>query len=316
MKKIKNFLRKHENLEFKIKAAYFWMHNLLEHIIPDRLFLKIQYRWRTGLALNLTSPQLYNEKIQWLKLNYRNPVLKQCVDKWEVRRYVADKGLEKILIPAYGPFNTPDEIDLNKLPDSFIMKLTNGSSFNIICQTKSDFDFEKAKIKFKRWIGINFFSARREWAYKDVKNRIMCEDLLQTPDGGLPSDIRFFCFNGKAEVIAVDLDSVEEGIKTSNYKRHLYTTDWQPIDGRIQYPKKKNYEVERPENLKELLQTAESLAEGFPAVRVDLYNLNGAIMFGELTFYHASGYQDIQPREFHMMLGSKLSLSGLESNVQ
>lgn len=307
-KTIKNFLRKHDGLEFFVKVLYFRAQNVLAKIISDEAYIRVQYRLRTGLKLNLDAPKLYNEKIQWLKLNYKNPLLNQCIDKWDVREYVERKGLGHLLIPAYGPFDSVDEIDKGTLPDAFILKLTNGSSFNIICKDKSEFDFSAANKKFDKWKGIDFFSARREWAYKNVKNRVMCEDLLQMPSGGLPSDIRFFCFDGEPQVIAIDLDSVVGTVKTSNYYRHLFTSSWEPIDAKIEYPEKPEFEPERPDNLEELLEVARTLSKDFPAVRVDLYNIGSKIYFGELTFYHASGYQNIQPLSFHKRLGSYMTL--------
>ena len=307
---VKNYLRKHEQLEFFIKRAYFALHGMLEKIIPSELFLRVQYFLKTGEFLNLAEPKTFNEKIQWLKLHYRNPLLNTCVDKWQVREFVRSRGLAHILIPAWGPYETIDDLDLDALPDGFILKLTNGSSFNLICKDKRNFDQKLAKRRFDSWSRINFFAARREWAYKDVPNRIICEKLLTTADGGLPSDIRFFCFNGEPKVIAVDLDSVVDGIKTSNYFRHLYTCQWEPIEATIQYPKKAGYEVQRPDNLDELLAIARTLCAGFPFVRVDLYNIDGKPFFGELTFYHASGYQKIMPVAYRYELGSHITLSG------
>ncbi|MBQ1783464.1 MAG: glycosyltransferase [Gammaproteobacteria bacterium] len=305
---VKNYLRKHERLEFILKKLYFGMHDKLERFIPSPLFLQCQYFLKTGERLNLNNPQTFNEKIQWLKLHYHDPLLNRCVDKWEVRDFVRERGLQHILIPAWGPFDTVDQMNAEMLPNAFILKLTNGSSFNFICKNRRDFNHSLAKEKFDSWMRVNFYAARREWAYKDVKNRIMCEQLLCTQEGGLPSDIRFFCFNGEPRVIAVDLDSVVDGVKTSNYFRHLYTCQWEPIEATIQYPKKSNYEVERPENLEDLLMIAKTLSAGFPFVRVDLYNVSGKPYFGELTFYHASGYQKIMPVSFRIELGNSISL--------
>lgn len=308
MSVIKNFLRNHDELEFLLKRAYFGFHGFLESYVPAKQFLKIQYFIKTGERLNVDNPKTFNEKIQWLKLNYKNPELHRCVDKWNVREFVREKGLEHLLIPAWGPYDSVDEIDFDALPSSFIMKLTNGSSFNILCKDKSSFDKVAAKRKFDSWVGINFYAARREWAYKGVPNKIICEELLVDKSGGLPSDIRFFCFDGEPKFIAVDLDSVVNGVKTSNYYRHIYTCQWEVVDATIQYPKKPNYEVEKPENLEELLSIARTLAQGFPFVRVDLYNVDSKPYFGELTFYHASGYQKIMPESFRYQLGEQMPL--------
>lgn len=308
IKNLKNLIKKNENIEYLLRIWYFKFHSFFEILVPTEQFLKMQYFIRTGCRLKLDSPVVFNEKVQWLKVHYRDPVLKKCVDKWEARDYVERKGLKNLLIPAWGPYSTVSEIDRSNLPDSFIMKLTNGSGFNLICPDKSRFDWAKAENKFKKWVRVNFYAARREWAYKDVPNRIMCEALLSSDDGGLPSDIRVFCFSGEPKFIAVDLDSVVNGIKTSSYYRHIYDVEWNPMEATIGYPKKSGFEIERPKNLPEILKTARILAEGFPCVRVDLYNVNEKIYFGELTFYHASGYQKFSPEEFGTYVGQLIEL--------
>jgi len=305
---IKNFIKRHENLDHYAKVVYFNIFKNFTGFIDDISFLKIQYRLRTGTTLNLDKPTLYNEKIQWLKLNYKSDLLTQCVDKWAVRDYVKSKGLKHILIRAYGPFESLDNIDKSILPNQFIIKLTNGSGFNLICFDKNKFDFDMADRKFKKWKKINFYASRREWAYKNVKNRIMIEDLISGEDHSLPPDFRFFCFHGEVKFIAVDLNSVENGVKTSNYYRHLYSPQWRPIEARINYPKKPNFEVSKPDNLQDLIAIAERLSHDFPAVRIDLYNTDNGIRFGEITFYHASGYQNISPPSFHREIGSYLDL--------
>lgn len=311
IKNLKNVIKKDEKLEYFLRIWYFRFQAFLEKVIPTVPFLKMQFLIRTGKILRLENPITFNEKLQWLKVNYKNPLLKKCVDKWEVRSYVESKGLKDILIPAWGPYSTVSEIDPSVLPDSFIMKLTNGSGFNLICPDKSAFNWAKAKNKFNKWVKVNFYAARREWAYKDVPNRIMCETLLSSDEGGLPSDIRLFCFSGEPKFIAVDLDSVVDGVKTSNYYRHIYDLDWNPIPATIGYPKKDGYEVERPKNLPEIVKVAKTLAEGFPIVRVDLYNVNEKIYFGELTFYHASGYQKFTPETFGIYAGELVELKAL-----
>lgn len=308
IKSLKNLVKKNENVEFFLRIWYFKFHSFFESLVPTETFLKIQYRTRTGCRLKLDNPITFNEKVQWLKIFYKNPVLKKCVDKWEVRDFVERKGLKNLLIPAWGPYSTVNEINQSDLPSSFIMKLTNGSGFNLICPDKSNFNWAKAENKFREWVKVNFYAARREWAYKDVPNRIMCETLLSSDNGGLPSDIRVFCFSGEPKFIAVDLDSVVDGIKTSNYFRHLYDLDWNPIEATIGYPKKAGYETERPQNLAEIIRVARILSEGFPLVRVDLYSVNEKIYFGELTFYHASGYQKFSPEEFGAYVGQLIEL--------
>lgn len=306
--KIKEFATNHEMIGFYLKKFLFAYFSFLSLFISDKYFLYIQYFLRTGKPLSLKSPKLYNEKIQWLKLYYRNPLLNRCVDKWEVRKHVREKGLEDILIDASGPYDSVDEINFCELPSEFILKLTNGSGFNIICLDKKTFDIKKAKNRFKGWTGLNFYHARREWAYKDVKNRIICERLIRTADGMLPSDYRFFCFDGEVKFVAVDLDSVVDGKKTSQYFRHLFTPEWEELDVSIQYPKKAGFKIPPPPNLRKMLEISAILAEGFPAVRIDLYDTGDHIYFGEMTFYHASGYQKITPESYEEKMGDWLNL--------
>ena len=212
-KHLKQIISKNEKLYFYLKILMFKVSSLISLFIDDETFLKIQYFLRTGKRLNLENPRLYNEKIQWLKLFYKNPLLNKCVDKWEVRDYVASKGFSEILIPAFGPYDSIYNIDIKELPDQFIVKLTNGSGFNEIVFDKKYFSINNIEKKFNRWQKINFYHARREWAYKDVPNRIMCENLIHDETLSLPPDLRFFCFGGKVKLTAIDLDSVVFGKK-------------------------------------------------------------------------------------------------------
>lgn len=298
-------------------ARFFWedkkymklrLAKFLTFFISDKKFIELQYRLKTGQTLNLAHPTTYNEKIQWMKLYYQNPLLRQCVDKYEVREYVKDKIGQLYLIPIIGMHERLEDIDFSSLPNEFIMKLTNGSSFNYISYSKTHEDIEAIKRNFKRWMKTDYHSFGREWAYKGVKNRIVCEELLKTESGGAPEDYRFFCFNGKVEYIAIDFDSVVDGKKTTDYKRNLYDRNWQQIQGTIQYPNKDEAEVVADAGMRKMVQLAEKLSSEFPAVRVDFYYFDGKIYFGELTFYHASGYQKITPNILAEAMGDLLVL--------
>ena len=281
--------------------------NLLK-IIPDGLYLKMQYRLKTKEVLNLKQPITYNQKIQWIKLNYRNPILKKCVDKYEVRSYVEDKIGNSTLIPLIGLYSSVDEIRFEELPKKFIVKLTNGSSCNYISYKKNKQDIVNIKKVFNKWLRTDYYSLGREWAYKDVKNRIIIEELLQTVDGSQPEDYRFFCFNGRVEYVTVDYDSVVDGIKTSNYKRNIYDRNWKTINGTIKYPNDKSKKIDIAPGLNTMIKYAEKLSKPFPHVRVDLYYFDNKIYFGELTFYHASGYQKIEPRSLDEQMGALIDI--------
>jgi hypothetical protein len=338
-KKLKNFLRKRQNLEFPIKVAYWRWCALIYPLFSDEAWLRGQYKRKTGKQLNLDEPKLFNEKLQWLKLNYHNPLMTRCVDKWEVRSYIEEQGLASLLVPAYGPYDSVKDIPFDELPDKFIIKMTNGSSFNMICDDRATFDLALAEKQFSAWLKLDLFPAKREWAYQHVTNRLMVEHLLQTETGEPPSDTRIFCFHGEPRYIAVDMDSVVDNIKTSNYYRNVYDISWNQLDASLEYPSKPGVTVPKPHNLDTMLDIARQLSAEFPfvridlynntgriyfgeltfyhasGVRIDLYNNTGRIYFGELTFYHASGYQNIQPEAFHEQLGDHLDLSHIDNTL-
>ncbi|MFW6029415.1 MAG: ATP-grasp fold amidoligase family protein [Halanaerobiales bacterium] len=310
LRKVKNIIKTNDELAFRLKVLTIKISDIFTKFISDEKYIKSQYKRKTGEKLDLDNPKLYNEKIQWLKLNYRNPLLNICVDKYEVRRYVKSKieGAESILIPIIGVYNSVDEIDFKHLPNSFILKLTNGSSFNYICFKKSPSEIRKIKSRFKKWTKLNYYSIGREWAYKNVKNRILCEELLITSTGNPPEDYRFFCFNGEVKFIAVDIESVIDGVKNTNYYRNLYDKNWNMISGTIEYPNKPDHKIKKPTKLNKMIDVAEKLSSDFPAVRVDFYYFDDIFYFGELTFYHASGYQNIQPYALEKKMGEWIKL--------
>ena len=313
---LKKNLLKNDKLYSFVKYSYFKILITLTALIPDKLYLQVQFFVRTLSFLNIDNPVTFNEKIQWYKLYYRNPLLKVCVDKWEVRDYVKKKGLSDILIPAYGPYGNIHDIDFDMLPEPFIVKMTNGSGFNEICFNKKSLNVDLLRRVFRKWMNVDFCKLRREWAYEGVQNRIVCEELIHDANMSLPSDIRFFCFFGRVKLIAVDLESVVDGKKTSNYYRHLFTSNWEAVEATIQYPAKDNISIKKPDNFGKMIEIAETLSSDFPFVRVDLYNVDGKVFFGELTFYHASGYQEILPRSFEVEMGEWFDLSKIVYDIK
>ena len=307
-KKIVNHFKVYNSeLFFIMKEIALKIDQIKLKLIDDETFLKWQYYRKTGQKLNLENPVTYNEKIQWLKLNYRNPLLNRCVDKYAVRNYVLEKtNRPEILIPIYGVYNNIDEVNFNELPDKFDLKLTNGSGFNYVCKNKTKKEIKKIKRRFRSWIKINYYARGREWAYKNVKNRIICEELLEPKNGEFLKDYKFFCFNGKVKIIFVNIDNVGNGLKTNSY-RNLYTPDWKLISGKIGFPNYP-YDIPKPQKLDEMIEIAELLSKDFPTVRVDLYYFDEKIYFGELTFYHSSGYQKIEPDELSKRMGDWITV--------
>lgn len=288
---------------FKTRRSRAIVLNLLR-FVPNKTMLKMQYKIKLGRKLNIKNPKRFTEKLQWYKLNYRNPIMHQCVDKYQVREFVKSKGLENILIPLLGKYNSVDEIDFEKLPDSFILKTTNGGGgLNVaICKDKKDFDVASVKenLKTKK---VKSRSGGREWAYYGLEPGIVAEELLinkDNPEAGV-NDYKIFCYDGNPKYVIVDVDRYIE------HKRNFYDTEWNNLHVESDCPKA-DREIEKPENLKEMLDVAKRLSEGFPFVRVDLYNNNGKIYFGELTFYPWSGYVQYIPDEYDYIFGQDFEL--------
>ncbi len=270
-------------------------------ILPDSLMLKLQYRVKLHRSLNLNNPKRFTEKLQWYKINYRNPVMHQCVDKYLVRDYVKSKGLEDILVPLIGKFKTIHDVDFEKLPEQFVIKTTHGGGgLNVVvCPDKSKLNFEelKEKLTFPAH-KVKSRTMGREWAYYGLEPGIVVEGLLinnENPEAGV-NDYKIFCYNGKPEYLVVDVD------RYIGHKRNFYKADWTRLDVSSDCLQA-DRDVPKPENFDEMLKIASNLSEDFPFVRVDLYNVSGRIYFGELTFYPWSGYVQYTPDEMDFTLG-------------
>lgn len=274
--------------------------------IPDKMMLKLQYRIKMGRKLNLKNPQRFTEKIQWYKLYYKNPKMIQCVDKYDVREYVKSKELEDILIPCYGVYESVDQIDWESLPNQFVMKDTLGGGGNsvIIVKDKNNTDVEELKRCGAEWTSIRAHvrDAGREWPYYNGKNhRIIIEKYIESDanKGGL-IDYKFFCFNGNPEFLYVMGERVVgKEVKVAILNSDYSETEVQRV-GDTQY---KDYT--KPYNYNEMKSIVEILSEEFPHVRVDMYNIEGRIYFGELTFFNASGYMKYNPDSADYVFGKK-----------
>ena len=266
--------------------------------VSDEAYIRRQYQQRTGRQLHLEEPLLYNEKVQYAKLHYHDPRLKQLADKYEVRAYVKEKIGETYLTKLYGVYDSVDEIPFASLPEKFAMKLTNGSGFNYICTQKTPREIRKIKRRFRKWMKLDFYMLGREWAYQGIRNRILCEELLETDDKLGLNDYKVFCFDGEPKLIQVDFS------RFTDHKRNLYTPDWTFLDEKVAYENDPQAEIRRPEHLEEMLQCARRLSEGFPHVRVDFYSIGDRLVFGEMTFYHGAGYLHFENEAFEKELGS------------
>ena len=290
----KKFIKDQE-MRFKI------LHLL--RFIPDKVMIKLQYLIKLGRLPNLKEPVRFTEKLQWYKLYYRNSKMTQSADKYEVRNYVKSKGLGYILNQLYAVYDNVDQIQLRDLPNKFVMKTTNGSGTNYFCTDKTNFPITEVKQSMKDWINRDIFSSGREWSYKDIKPRVIVEEMLESKDNKYSgiNDYKFLCFNGDVKYIVVDVD------RHVDHRRNIYDTKWNKIDVSTDYPNFENT-MKKPGKLDEMLKIAKAFAEDFPFVRVDLYLVDNVIYFGELTFYPWTGYVKFDPDEFDYILGKQLKL--------
>lgn len=287
---------KNQEIRFKIL-------NLLK-FVPDKIMLKMQYRIKMGRKLNLKNPKRYTEKIQWYKLNYRNPLMTKCADKYTVREYVESKGLGDILNELYGVYDSVEEIDFDKLPNRFVLKTTNDSHTNIFCEDKNKVNINKIKVDLNKFMkSRNVISPGREWAYENSKKRIICEKYLDKDENDDIPDYKFYCFNGKIECLNVIKNRNGDFKSSAMFDRNFKLLPIKKsLDDDIEQ------EIKKPENYDKMIKIAEILSNDFPHVRVDLYNIYGKIYFGELTFYPSSGYLKFEPDEFDFVLGKKFQL--------
>lgn len=289
---------KNQNTRFAILKALSW--------VPDSIMLPLQYRIKLGRWCNLKNPQRWTEKLQLYKMYYRNPVLHQCVDKYEVRKYVESKGCADNLVKLYGVWDHASEIDFSKLPASFVLKTTNGGGGEdvVLVRDKDNADLVE-KVKFLDAKRVKEVNGGREWAYTGIKKpRIIAEELLvntENPEAGV-EDFKILCFNGQPWYIIVDKD------RYIDHKRNFYTTSWERVNVTTDHEQfETTYPM--PKNYKDMMEVARKLSADFPFVRVDLYNIDGKIYFGELTFYPWTGYVQFTPDEFDFTLGKLMDCS-------
>lgn len=280
--------------------------------LPDRQFAFKKYKTITGKALNLDNPVTYDDKVWWLKLNNRDPLMTKCSDKYLVRDYVKERGLGQILNELYGVYDNAEDIDFDMLPDRFILKTTHGCGGIIVCSAKAEFPVEKAVKRMNEGLSSNYFIQSREWNYKDIKPRIICERLFEKEESGEAGlvDYRFMCFDGVVKMVLVDIDTLDEkGSHRHDARRNVYDENFNLLDIRFTRPRFDPALVPKPENFDEMRSFAEILSEPFPHCRVDFYNLKGKIVFGEITFYHAGGSNIIEPEEWETTLGGWIDLN-------
>lgn len=281
--------------EFLIKNARF---------IPDKLYLRLTYFLCFHKPLSFKNPKTLNEKIQWLKINDRRPEYTKLVDKYEVRKIIADKIGDEHLIPLLGVWDSADEIDYESLPDQFVLKCNHDSKSIIICRDKKDFDFEKAKKQLNRKLKTNLFWFGREWPYKDVKPRIVAEKYMVDESGVELKDYKIMCFNGKPDNVMV---CYNRNNGSPIFKFFDLSWKWLPYVRSDRYADENDL-PKRPKGLDKMIDIAGLLSRDFYFARVDLYDVNGHVYFGEITLHPASGFDYLIIETADHLLGRKLIL--------
>ncbi len=286
---------KSQQLRFFILRMLAW--------VPDSMMLRLQYRMKMGFWPDFHHPKRYTEKLQLYKMKYRNPVMCQCVDKYEVHQYVESKGLASILNKIYGIYDNVADIDFESLPKKFVAKTTGGGGGEnvAVIRDASTIDIEQLRNKLSKWQKDLGASYGREWAYDGIKrNKIIIEELLEddsNADGSI-DDYKFMCFNGNFKSLWVDKGRYSDHHRgfwdeKLNFLPHVFSDhDTFKVSPKL------------PENIDEMVTVAEKLSEDFPYARVDLYNIKGRIVFGEITFYPWSGYVKFTPEDFDYQLGT------------
>ncbi len=266
----------------------------------DKLIVSGQYFRIFRKKINWQKPKLLTEKLQVLKIDPAAEKLWTYVDKYEVRKFIKKTIGGRYLPKLYGVYQSPESINLRLLPRQFVLKPTHGSGWEIICKNKNQFDWPEAKKKLNHWLQINYYKKFREKSYKLIKPRIICEQFLKDKKGEA-YDYKFFCFHGRPKLIQVDLD------RFIDHTQNFYTPSWKkvPIARRFPVFKKK---LTKPKKWKEMLGLAITLSTGFPHVRVDLYNLDGRIYFGEMTFSSFAGFPVWKPGKYNQILGRYLKI--------
>ena len=273
------------------------------NLMPDKLYLKLKFRKEMGKRLNLKKPQTFNEKMQWLKLYDRKPIYTKMVDKYEAREYIKEKIGEEYLVPLLGVYEEFNDIDFSSLPNQFVIKATHDSGSTIVCKNKEVFNFKEADKKISKSLKSNYFYLGREWPYKNIKPKIIIEKYLKNEkDDEDLIDYKFFCFNTNKKIILVCSE------RTKNFKKTWYDENWNLLDikeGGHDIDK----DIEKPINLKEMLKLSEKLSKGFPFLRVDFYEVDKKIYFGELTFYPSAGFEKFEPPKYNKILGDWIDLN-------
>lgn len=316
MKAVEKLYELKKEIINRLKAfyrAYFTIHGTYTSLLPDKLYLKKLYKEKMGQTLNLKNPVLFNEKLNWLKLYNRRPEYTMMADKYRVRDYIKEKIGEEYLVPLLGVYDRVEDIDFDALPNKFVLKCNHDSEV-VICRDKNNNDFQckkgslkdlnEVKAYLQKRIKINFYKASREWPYKHIKRKIICEKYMSDGIRDTLTDYKFYCFDGAPKILHI--------VKEENGSRYLdyFDINYEHLSlnqkGYLNYP----YDAicSPPEGFEKMKSIAAELSRDIPQVRVDLYSISGKIYFGEITFFPMGGFIKFSPDEWNRTLGDYIEL--------
>lgn len=273
-------------------------------LLPDSAYISLKYFYHFKKFPNLRAPKTFNEKLQWLKLHDRRPIYQTMVDKYEAKKYIAQRIGETYVIPNYGVWDRFDDIDFDALPEQFVLKTTHDCGGVVVCRDKKSFNREEAKRFLEKHLAANYFHEGREWPYKDVKPRIIAEQYLRDEHTSALWDYKVFAFDGAAKLMFVAIDR-DKGSR--DLKFDFYDMDFNRLQIRNGHDNS-DIQISRPENLSLMRKIAQELSAGFPHVRVDFYEVDGRLYVGELTLYHFSGLVPFEPAQWDLRLGEWIML--------
>jgi hypothetical protein len=281
----------------KTKVAW-WVGN--SSFISDKNYTRIRFFLRFRKFLNLKNPRTFSEKIQYIKLFDRNEFYRNFIDKVKVREFINEQIGPKYLTKIYYIYNNFSSINFNDLPEKFVLKANHGSGLNYICKDKDKIDKKELSRIVNHWLNIDFYNIQREWAYKGIERKLICEEYLESEYDSL-IDYKFFCFNSKPKFIQVDFD------RFTNHTRNIYDLEWKKLPVRLRH-KNISIKLKRPDNLTEMIEIAKKLSRKFRLVRIDLYSVYRKTYFGEMTFYPGSGFEKFIPDKWDLIFGDELAL--------
>lgn len=273
--------------------------------LSDITKIKLEYKFRFNKKINLKEPKTFNEKLQWLKLYYRKNEFSTMVDKYDVKDYVGGIIGKEYLIPTLGIYEKFEDIDFEKLPNQFVIKCTHDSGSIVICKDKEKFDKKNVRKIINKFMKRKYFYIHREWPYKNLKPRILIEPFLKDKNNniGVLDDYKIMCFNGTPKLI-----ELHRNRGNLNHTQDFYDINWNKTNIKQPEEKMSNIDFKKPETFDLMIKFSEKLSKNLPHIRVDWYEVNGKLYFGELTFYDGAGLYPFEPESYDELLGSWIDL--------